>query len=110
MTSFFDDWLERVNRVPCDRGYIETFPLDRNQAVSDAREVEKIVHESHERLRLGIDRLEQFGGCGILVAFPQQVNRVCDRRQRVPELMTQHGDELILPLGTGDEPGRSVRA
>ena len=43
-------------------------------------------------------------------ALPQQVDGVCDRRQRVSQLMSQHGDELILPLAAGDEPRRHVRA
>ena len=110
MPSFVDEWLERVHRVPCDRDEIETFRPDLNQAATDARQVEEFVHESQECLRLGIDRLEQFDGCGILVALPQQVDRVCDRRQRVSQLMPQHGDELILPLAAGDEPRRHVRA
>ena len=110
MLSFFDEWLERVHRVACDRGQIETFRPDLNQAVTDARQVQELVHESQKSLRLGIDRLEQFDGCGILVALSQQVDRVCDRRQRVPELMSQYGDELILPFAAGDQPRRHVRA
>ena len=58
--SFFDEWLERVHRVSYDRGQIETFRPDLNQAVTDARQVQELVHESQECLRLGIDRLEQF--------------------------------------------------
>ena len=106
MPSFFDEWLKRVNRFPCDRGEIETFRPDLNQAATDARQVQEVIHESQECLRLGIDRLEQFDGCGILVGFAQQVDGVCDRRQRVSQLMSQHGDELILPLAAGDEPCR----
>jgi hypothetical protein len=41
-----------------------------------------------------------------MVAFPQQIDGVCDRRQRMSELMSQHGDELIFPLAVGDEPRR----
>ena len=110
MLSFFDEWLERVNHVSRDRGQIETFRTDLNQAVTDARQVQELVHESHECLRLGIDRVEQFDRCGILVALPQQVDGVRDWRQRVSELMSQHGDELIPPLAFGDEPRRPVRA
>ena len=110
MLSFFDEWLERVNRVPYDRDEIETFRPDLNQAATDTRQVQEFVHESQECLRLGIDRLEQFDGCGIRVALAQQVDRVCDRRQRVSQFMSQHGDELILPLAAGDEPRRHVRA
>jgi hypothetical protein len=36
---------------------------------------------------LGIDGLEQFGGSGMLVRFAQQVNGLCDRRQRVLQFM-----------------------
>ena len=110
MLSFFDEWLERVDRVSYDRDEIETFRSDLIQAATDTRQVQEFVHESQECLRLGIDCVEQFDGCGILVGFAQQVNRVCDRRQSVTQFMSQNGDELILPLAAGDEPRGLVRA
>ena len=38
MLSTFDEWPERLHRVSDDGGEIETFLLNLNQAVTDARE------------------------------------------------------------------------
>ena len=84
--SSMNGW-KRVDRVSCDRDEIETFRSDLNQAATDTRQIQEFVHESQECLRLGIDCVEQFDGCGILVGFAQQVNRVCDRRQWVTQFV-----------------------
>jgi hypothetical protein len=73
---------EGGNKI-CDRDEIETLRSDLNQAATDSQHVQELVNESQECLRLGIDCLEQFSGCGILVGFAQQVNGLCDLRQRV---------------------------
>ena len=97
VTSLLDERLERVHRVAGDRGHIEMFRPDLNQAVANARQVQEVVHE-------------QFPGGRVRVALPQQVDGVCDRRERVSKLMSQHGDELVLPLTAGDQPSGDVRA
>ena len=92
------------------RRQVETFRPDLDQAAADARQVEELVYESQEYLRLGIDRLDQFDRFGIPVALPQQIDGVRNGRQRVTQLVPQCGDELILALAAGDESRHHVRA
>ena len=69
MAAFFDEWLERVRRVSGDHGQIDTFRSDLNQAATDARQVQELVHESQECLRLRLDRIEQFDSGGSVLPF-----------------------------------------
>ena len=86
------------------------FPRDLEKTSTDADDVQQLVDETHEPSCLRIDRLVQRGGRRVGVGKAQQVNRVSDRRERVPQLVGQHRQELVLPLAVREKVGRDARA
>ena len=110
MASLVDERLERRDGFPHDGHEIEMFRPNLDQAPADARHVHEVVHESQQSLRLQIDRLDQLAGLRIPAPLLQQVDRVGHGGQRVPQLVPQHGDELVLPLAGREESGGFRRA
>ena len=72
-------------------------PLQRNHPPRDARHVEQVVDETHQMLHLPLDDLARAHGlCLGQVPFPQQLNSRANGRQRIPELVSQNRQELVL--------------
>jgi hypothetical protein len=89
---------------------IDGIAPDLDQSTADARDVEKVVDEPQQCVGLGIDGDDQFGDRRLRIAAPQQVHRVRDRRERMAQFVTQHGQELVFPLIGRDEAGRDAGA
>src|SRR4051812_39034002 len=74
---------------------------DRELAARDARDVEEIVDEPRHLVDLAVDhRARPFELRREAALLGEQRDRVADRRERVAQLVRQHGEELVLaPVG-----------
>src|SRR5690606_38372241 len=76
---------------------VERFALQLDLPPTDARGVEQIVHETDEVRKLaGHDRARSAGGFGCRLVMIENLHAGDQRRQRIPYLMTQHGEKLVL--------------
>ena len=69
--------------------------LDLDRAAGDAGDVEQIVNEPNQVLNLALDDLQRLA---VLTITPQlqQLNGGHDGRERVAELVTEHGEEFVF--------------
>ena len=73
-------------------------PAQRDDASRDSGDVEEIVDQPDEMLHLAIDDVAGHGRLrGWQFFQAQQLHRCSDWRKRVPQLVGQHGEELVLP-------------
>src|SRR5262245_40875246 len=122
--DLFDPGLVRIDPHGCD-GYDRLMPgrtagrdeslervfhdgaeVDRSAAQVDlarcnARHVQKIVDEPREMLDLALDHAPSgYRGVVVLPDLIQHHRGPRDRRERIPQLMAQHGQEFVLdPAG-----------
>ncbi len=84
-----------------DLGQIHPLPLQRDGPASDARDVQQVVDQPHEVLHLTLDDLARLHALRVgQLLEPQQMHGGPNRRQRVPDLVRQHRQELVLaPVG-----------
>jgi hypothetical protein len=79
------------------RAVSTAFPLQRDHAARDARDVEQIVDETHEMLHLTLDDLACPHALWLSeIAAAQQLDRGADRRQWIAQLVSEDGEELVL--------------
>ena len=92
-----DEWTCGLHS-PGDHG-VEQHPLtlERDHPAGDARHVEQVVDETHEMLHLPLDHFARAHAVGFgQVPLPQQLNGRPNWRQRIPELVSQNRQELVL--------------
>ncbi len=70
--------------------------LQRDLARGDARDVEQVVHQPREVLHLAAHHLARPLAHRAVVGHAQDLDRVADRRQGIPQLVREHGEELVL--------------
>src|SRR5690606_6460565 len=68
---------------------------ERDPAPGDPRDVEEVVHEAHEQAGLPLDDLA-LAQPRVAEAKLEELERAHQRRERVAELVAQHGEELVL--------------
>ena len=78
-----------------DRQDIDVFLLEGDLIAVDARNIEQIVDEPREVLRLAVDDVEQFLA-GSIWRNAAEVDGVADGGERVAQLVGEHGQELVL--------------
>jgi len=73
----------------------------REAAARDAADVEQVVDQARELVDLPVDHLAAPGHLWIeLVLLAEDGDGVADRRQRIAQLVREHGEEIVLaPLG-----------
>ena len=86
-----------LDRARDHRGEVDRLALQRDLAARDARDVEQVVDQPRQLVDLALDDVAR--ARALLVGQllePHQLHRVADRRQRVAQLVRQHGQELVL--------------
>ena len=70
-------------------------------AARDARDVQQVVDQPREVLHLPLDHVARPGELRIGQRAPaHDLDRVADRRERIAQLVREHGEELVLvPVG-----------
>ena len=81
------------------RKELEVFPVERDLAARDASRVEQLVDEGRELRELAVHDLEALLGVAGRRSAPEDLQAGADRSERVPELVAQQGEELVLLLG-----------
>ncbi len=77
----------------------DALPLQGDLAAGHPRHVEQIVHQAHQARGLPLEHVgDAQRGCVRAVAPPQGAGGEDHGGQRVPELVPQHGEELVLAL------------
>jgi hypothetical protein len=80
-----------------DGGEFDRFPPQLDLSASDARDFHQVVHQAHHVVDLPLHHGAHAVRGGVVPAGePQDVQRVADRRERVPQFVGQDGEEFIL--------------
>ncbi len=121
VVPLFEEGARRLDARGDDVGQIDLFALQCDLAPGDPRHVEQVVDQAHQVLHLPIDD-QPFAFDAQVAASGHQLDGGHDGRQRVPELVPEHGQELVFhgvrALGLGPRghqvahvhgPGRSAR-
>ena len=75
--------------------------LQSHTSLSDAGNVEQIVHQPHQMLQLPSDDVAR-PLHGLRLATPEQFHRMNDGSERIAQLVAEHGQEFVLaPIGVG---------
>ncbi len=85
--------------MPDNLREVDLFPVQDNLPAHDSRNVQQIVDQTRQVTRLAID--DGTGPLDFSVArrMPSQdLHRAANRRERIPKLMPEHGEELIFAL------------
>ena len=86
-----------LDRARDDRPEQHRFALQRDHPAGDPRHVEQVVDQADQVLDLPLDDVA--GAAPVRLAQllqPQQLHGRADRRQRVAQLVGEHGQELVL--------------
>src|SRR5436190_8475982 len=80
-----------------DLGELDRLLLQHDLALADARDVEELVHQPRELRHLAVDHVARhdqalLGGGDA----PHELHGVLDRRERIPQLVREHRQELVL--------------
>ena len=88
----------RVERVGHDVADIDQFPAEGDAAHREARHIQQIVDQAHEVLDLAFHGLPHLVP-DFAVRRPRlHGERMADGRQRIAQLVRQHGQELVLAM------------
>ena len=93
--ALLDERAGHLQRARQHVAEIDAHALERDLAARDARHLEQVVDQSHQVLDLALDDgalLEQ----DVAGAQLHQLQRGRDRRQRVAQLVPEHGQEFVL--------------
>jgi hypothetical protein len=78
---------------------IDPLHAERHLAMPGARDVEEIVHQAADLLRLAPHHPGDPGALGPgIFSLDEEIGRQEDRGERVAQLVTEHGEELVLAL------------
>ena len=87
-----------LGRALRDVAEVQRPALDLELAVRDSCHVEEVVHEPREVPHLaGEDLVRSRRGLRVRALMIEDVEAAPDGRERVPQLVRQHGKELVLP-------------
>ncbi len=84
--------LDRLGQRPID---VDLLDLQLDLAARRARHVHQVVHQAHQVIDLALDDLALAQRCPV-AAHAHQLQRGDDRRERVAQLMAEHGQEFVL--------------
>ena len=88
---------ERGERAPHDVGEVERLELQDDLPRHHPGHVEEVVHETAEVLDLALDDAACVRGARLSVPeTAQHVDGVADGAERIPQLVAEHGQELVL--------------
>ena len=94
-----------------DRGRVEHVPPELDLPAGDAGDVQQVVDEPRQVLHLPRDDLHRPVDVLPVRRLWPTVDGVADGRERVPQLVGEHGEELVLPLVVGPRaPRRASRS
>ena len=106
-----DRGLDRVHRSAHPRAQVHRLGAQLDLAAGDAADFEQVVDQAGELIGLAHGHRQRGAvGAGQRLAARQQPVRVGQRRQRVAQLVGQHGKELVLaPVGLGQRRGGGMQ-
>lgn len=90
---FSDQHCRRLHGAADDGRELHRRLLQLDFAARDARDVQQVVHEVQDSLELSFDD-DDFLGLGFSIL--EQLERRHDRGERVPQLVPEHGQKLVL--------------
>ena len=107
----FDERPDGLDGVVHDRGELERLLSKLDLSERDATHVEQVVHEPHHVADLALHHVGAGGDDrGVIAGQAHDPERVADRRERVPQLVRQHREELVLsPVGVGEVGGEAAQ-
>lgn len=85
-----------LDRLRDDVAKLHVLTSELDSAPRNPRDIEQIVDESHQMAYLPIDHGALLSGRARTVAKRHQLERSENGRKRIPELVSQHGEEFIL--------------
>ena len=89
--------LESLERAPGHVRERDRVAFDDDPPGGHARDVEQVVHEAGQVMGLASDDHPDLRGLVVLATqLLEHGHRVADRRQRIPELVGEHREELVL--------------
>ena len=89
----------RLDRAAQHFGQLHRLPAQLEQAAADARGLEQVVHQPHQVVDLPFHHAAHlpFPRRGVQA---QQLQPAAQRRERIAQLVGEHGDEVVLaPIG-----------
>ena len=99
MLSFLQQRTGRFHGRRHDVRDLDQLPAKIDLPSGNARDVQQVVHEADQMPNLPIDDRALLRGAAV-AAKRHQLKGGENRRQRVPQLVSQHGEELVLrPVG-----------
>ncbi len=102
MLSLIDDWLHHFDGVADHRGGVEEFLVELNLALGHAGNVQQVVDEVGEGSDLPRGDVPAPFEVFLRARETGDFDGVLDRRERVPEFVGEHRQELVLPaVGVG---------
>ena len=88
----------RLERALHQAGQLAHAALQLNLPGGDARDVQQVVHQAHHVPDLPLHHPSHpLHRVAAVAAEPNQLEAGADRRQRIAQLVRQHGQELVLP-------------
>ena len=92
-----DERPARLHGVLHDRGQVDPLLAELELAPGDPRDIEQVVDQSHHLADLAFHhRAGRLDDLGLAVGQADDLERVADRRQRVPQFVRQGREELVL--------------
>ncbi len=93
----FDERPARLDGHAQGDGEIQLLFAQFQAALRDARNVQQVVDEPHELLQLALEQLTRARGRGgVGLREPQNFDGIADGRERIAQLVSQGGEELVL--------------
>ncbi len=96
-----EDRARQLDGTAGDLGQFDPFLPKFDLPVRDPRDVEQVVDEPHQALDLSLDDVLL---ARRLILEAHQLQRRQDRRQRIAQLVAEHGQELVLGQRRGLRP------
>ena len=97
MSGFVDERAARFDGRRHDGRDVDPFQLEADFAPRDPRDIEEIIHESHELRRLPLDHIACPDNFGLFIALhSQNINARPDRGQRISQFVGEHREEFVL--------------
>ncbi len=86
---------------------VHSLPLERELSAADPGDIEEVFDQPHQVHHLALDRrLRRRRGVCVAARVPEDSHRVADRRERIADLVRQHGEKLVLAaVGFGELAG-----
>ena len=95
MSLSFDGAAAQFHRIANDLRELHRLLAQHDLSSRDPRDVEKVLDESDQLLQLPVHHLVNMSRV-LDPLIPEQIEPVSDRAQRIPELVREHGQEVVL--------------